>query len=249
VNISAIILTRNEEDNIKECIGCLDFCDEVVIIDDNSLDKTTDLAVKLGAKVYKRRLGENFAAQRNFGLKKAQGKWVLFVDADERVTEDLRNEIVQITNDPLANYLGFYLKRTDYIWGRKLKHGETANVKLLRLARRRVGKWKRRVHEVWEVGGRTRELKNPLVHYPHPTLTDFVAGVNIMSSLHAEANLEEGKKSSLLKIFVWPLGHFVYNFILRLGFLDGIQGLMVALVMSFHSYLAWSKLWFLQRKI
>lgn len=249
MNLSAIVLTKNEESNIEECIDCLGFCDEVIIIDDNSSDATTKLAEKLGAKVYKRTLGDNFAAQRNYGLKKAQGKWVLFIDADERVTKDLRNEIVQVTNDPLVNYLGFFLKRTDYMWDKKLKYGETANIKLLRLARRRAGKWKRRVHEVWEVGGRTRELKNPLIHYPHPTLASFIASVNTMSSLHAKANLEEDKKSSLLKIFVWPPGHFVYNFILRLGFLDGTQGLVVALVMSFHSYLAWSKLWFLQRKI
>jgi glycosyltransferase involved in cell wall biosynthesis len=249
MNLSAVILTKNEEGNIKECVGCLDFCDEVVIIDDNSSDKTTDLAKKLGAKVYKRKLGDNFAAQRNFGLSKTKGKWVLFIDADERVTEDLRNEIVQITNDPLVNYLGFYLKRVDYIWGKKLKHGETANIKLLRLARRKVGKWRRRVHEVWEVEGRTRELKNPISHYPHSTLSSFIASTNNMSSLHAKANLEEGKKSSLIKIIVWPMGKFVSNYIFKMGFLDGIQGFLVALVMSFHSYLAWSKLWFLQRKI
>ncbi len=249
MNLSAVILTKDEENNIKECIDCLDFCDEMIIVDDNSSDKTTDLAEKLGAKVYKRRLGDNFAAQRNFGLKKAAGKWVLFIDADERVTEDLRNEIVQMTNDPLVNYLGFYLKRADYVWGKKLKHGETGNIRLLRLARRRVGKWKRRVHEVWDVEGRTRELKNSLTHYPHPTLASFIASANNMSSLHAKANLEEGKKSSLIKIIAWPTGKFVSNFILKMGFLDGIQGFVVALVMSFHSYLAWSKLWFLQRKI
>lgn len=249
MNLTAVILTRNEESNIKECINCLDFCDEVVIIDDNSSDKTTDLAVKSGAKVYKRSLGNNFATQRNFGLRKAQGKWVLFIDADERVTEDLRNEIVQITNDPLVNYLGCYLKRVDYIWGKKLKHGETANIKLLRLARRNVGKWERRVHEVWGVEGKTRKLKNPLMHYPHPTLVDFIASANNMSSLHAKANLEEGKKSSLIKIIIWPTGKFISNFIFKIGFLDGVQGFIVALVMSFHSYLAWSKLWFLQRKI
>ena len=249
MNLSAVVLTRNEEDNIKECIDCLDFCDEVVIIDDNSSDKTVILAEKLGAKIYSRKLGTNFAAQRNFGLNKAQGKWVMFVDADERVTENLRNEIIQIINDPLVNYLGFYIKRADYMWGRKLTYGETANVKLLRLARRKAGKWTRRVHEVWEVRGRTHDLINPLKHYPHPTLADFLASVNNMSSLHAKANLEEGKRSSLTKIIILPIGKFILNYIFKMGFLDGIQGFIVALVMSFHSYLAWSKLWFLQRKI
>jgi len=249
MNLSVVILTRNEEHNIKECVGCLDFCDEIIIIDDNSFDNTIDLAKKLGAKVYRKKLRNDFAAQRNFGLKKAQAKWVLFVDADERVTENLRNEIIQITNDPLIGYLGLYLRRDDYLWGKKLKYGETANVKLLRLARRKAGKWTRRVHEVWEIEGRTRELKNSLIHYPHPTMADFLNSVNVMSSLHAKANLEEGKKSSLTKIIIWPIGKFVSNYLLKMGFLDGIQGFIVALVMSFHSFLAWSKLWFLQRKI
>ncbi|MBU1066325.1 glycosyltransferase family 2 protein, partial [Patescibacteria group bacterium] len=213
MNLTVVVLTKNEKKNIKECLDSLNFCDETIVVDDNSSDGTTDLAKKLGAKVYERKLGKNFAAQRNFGLDKARGKWVLFIDADERVTENLRNEIVQITNDPLVNYLGFYFKRTDYMWGKKLKHGETANIKLLRLARRKAGKWKRKVHEVWEVGGRTRELKNTLMHYPHPTLADFLTSVNIMSGLHARANLEEGKNSSLIKIIVWPPGHFIYNYI------------------------------------
>ncbi|MGB6881814.1 MAG: glycosyltransferase family 2 protein [Microgenomates group bacterium] len=248
MNISAVILTKNEEKNIKKCIESVSFCDEVIVIDDNSEDETIEIVKALGAKVYKRSLKGDFAGQRNFGLEKAKGKWVLFVDADERVSDNLRNEIIQIIDNPLINYLGFYLRRTDFMWGKELRYGETANVKLLRLARRKAGKWKRRVHEAWEVIGRTYELKSPLLHYPHPTLKEFFASVNAMSNLHAKANKEANKKSSLAKIIIWPTGHFVYNWILRLGFLDGIRGSVVALIMSFHSYLAWSKLWILQRR-
>lgn len=248
MNISAVVLSRNEEKNIKKCLESLGFCDEVIVIDDNSEDRTIEIAEKLGAKVYKRELKGNFALQRNFGLNKARGKWVLFVDPDERVSKDLRDEIVKIINDSSINYLGFYMGRTDHIWGKRLKHGETGNIRLLRLARRKAGKWRRRVHEVWQIIGRTGELKKPLLHYPHPTLKEFIASVNKMSGLHAEANFEEGKRSSLFKIIIWPLAKFMQNWIIKGGFLDGIQGFMVALVMSFHSYLAWSKLWMLQKK-
>ncbi len=248
MNISAVILAKNEEKNIKECIKNLGFCDEVVVIDDNSEDRTVEIAKKLGAKVYKRSLEENFAAQRNFALNKAKGKWVLFIDADERVSKNLRNEITQITNDPSVGCLGFYIKRTDYMWGKELKSGETGSVKLLRLARRKAGKWKRQVHETWKIIGRIDELKNPLLHYPHPTLRKFIKSVNSMSSLHAKANFKEGKRSFLFKIIVWPLAKFMHNWIIRKGFLDGIQGLVVALVMSFHSYLSWSELWILQKR-
>ena len=248
INLSAIVLTHNEEKNIKGCLKCLGFCDEIIVIDDNSSDKTAILAKTAGARVYERSLNSNFSAQRNYGLSKTQSKWVLFVDADERISDSLRNEIIQIINDPLINYMGFYVKRTDYLWGKELKHGETANISLVRLARRKAGKWTRRVHETWEINGRTRELKNSLSHYPHPTLTSFVNSINTMSVLHAQANLEEGKKSTLIKIIVWPIGKFLSNYLLKRGFIDGVRGLMVALVMSFHSYLAWSKLWLLQRE-
>jgi glycosyltransferase involved in cell wall biosynthesis len=243
MNLSVIILTRNEEKNIAVCIKGARFADEIIVIDDNSEDKTVEIAKKAGAKVYSRELKDDFAAQRNFGLEKASSRWVLFVDPDEKVPEELRNEIVQIIKDSSVNYMGFYLKRTDFMWGKQLKHGEIGDIRLLRLARRKAGKWRRRVHEYWDVIGRIGSLENPLLHSPHPTLREFIKSINWMSGLHAQANSEEGKKSSLIKIIAWPCGKFVYNYILRLGFLDGMQGLVFALMMSFHSFLAWSKLW------
>ncbi|MBU0569669.1 hypothetical protein KKB40_02710, partial [Patescibacteria group bacterium] len=121
-------------------------------------------------------------------------------------------------------------------------------VKLLRLAKKDSGGWVRKVHEVWEMEGRVGELINPLIHYPHKTLKKFVHSMNKHSSLHATANLEEGKRSNLIKILFWPPLKFINNFIFKLGFLDGIHGFLVAMMMSFHSYLSWSKLWLTQRK-
>lgn len=242
MTLSVIILTKNEERNIADCMQSVRFADEIVVVDDNSEDSTVEIARKAGAKIYSRELKDDFASQRNYGLRKASGKWVLFLDADERVSEKLRREIVQTIKDPVSE-MGFYLKRVDFMWGRQLKHGETGEIELLRLARRTAGKWKRPVHEYWQVIGRTGRLQNPLLHSPHPTLREFIKSLNWMSSLHAQANLEEGKRSSLVKIIIWPGGKFVYNYLLRLGFLDGIQGLVFALMMSFHSFLAWAKLW------
>jgi len=247
MTLSVVILTKNEEGNIKDCLESVKFADEVLVINDNSTDKTTRVARKLGAKVYKRALNNDFSAQRNFGLAKAKGKWALFLDADERVSKDLAREIVQVINDPTLSYVGLYLKRQDFLWGKRLSHGEIGAVKLLRLARRASGKWRRRVHEVWDVAGKTYTLKNPLLHYPHPSLNEFLADINRMSSLHAQANHEEGKGSSLAKIIIWPSGKFMYNFVIKVGFLDGLPGLVVSLVMSFSSFLAWGKLWLLQK--
>jgi glycosyltransferase involved in cell wall biosynthesis len=249
MNITGIILAKDEEDNIKDCIKNLSFCDEVVVIDDASEDATRDLAKNLGAKVFTRDKKGNFASQRNFALRKAQGRWVLFIDADERLSDDLINEIKDISKDKENNVMGYYVERIDCMWGKVLKHGETGNIKLLRFARRRAGKWKREVHETWNVVGKVKDLKNPLIHLPHPTLFSFIESINEFSDLHAKANRKEGKRSSLTIIVFWPPLKFIESYIFKLGFLDGAEGFMVAMMMSLHSFMSWSKLWMLQKNI
>ena len=135
------------------------------------------------------------------------------------------------------------MKRKDFFLGRWLKYGETANVKLLRLVKKGSGEWKRRVHEVFETKGETTELKNPILHYPHPTISEFLESINFHSSLHSQVLFEEGKKTNLFEIIFYPLGKFCLNYFWRLGFLDGIQGLIMALMMSLHSFLARAKLY------
>ena len=242
-SISAIIPTKNEERNIAECIKVLDFCNEILIIDDNSTDNTRELARSLGARVFLRDLKSDFASQRNFGLQKAKEQWILFVDADERVGESLRNEIVQLTNNPAINYSGFQIKREDVLWGKRLKHSEFGKTKLLRLARRNTGIWRRRVHEYWDVKGRIGTLKYSLLHFPHPSLREFISDINWQSTLHAEENLKEGKRPNIFTIILFPKLKFLDNWIIKGGFLDGTEGFIAALIMSFHSFLAWSKLW------
>lgn len=247
MSISAVVLTKNEEHNIIECLKSISFCDELIVIDDNSTDRTKKLAKNHGATVYKRALNSNFAEQRNFGLEKAKGKWVLFVDADERISPELASEITNFINDPTQHHRGAYLKRRDIFLGKKLKHGEAGNIKLLRLARRGAGEWKRRVHEYWDVTGSLYLLKNPILHQSHPSLHEFISDINSLSTLHALANKEEDKKTSIFKIIVWPVLKFLNNYVLKRGFMDGTHGFVYAMVMSFHSYLSWSKLWILQK--
>lgn len=246
--ISAVVLTKNEEKNVAKCLATLKWCDEVLVIDDFSEDKTVEIATKHGAKIFKHHLENNFAVQRNFGLEKAQGEWVLFVDADERVTEALASELKAQMSNVKTNIVGFYIKRRDVMWGKGLRYGEMGNVKLLRLARKGAGEWRRAVHEVWDVSGEVGELKHRLLHYPHQTLREFIADIDRYSTLHAQELAKEGEKSSILKIWMWPKLKFMQNWLFRLGFLDGGPGFVVAMLMSFHSYLAWSKLWLLQRK-
>ncbi len=248
--ISVVILTKNEEKNLPDCLESIrQLAYEIIVIDDNSTDKTPEIAKKFGAKVFTRPLNNDFAAQRNFGLEKAKGNWVLFLDADERITPELKKEILSsLQSASVIKCNGFLLKRSDYFGGRILKHGETAKVRLLRLGKKNAGQWQREVHEKWEVKGKVAELKNPLQHYPHQALNDFIDHINFHSTLHAQALKKEGVKPSLFRIVFYPKAKFIQNYVFRLGFLDGTAGIIVALMMSFHSFLANSKLYFLWKK-
>ena len=241
--LSCVVLTKNEEKYLPRCLRTLKFCDEIVVVDDFSQDKTVAIAKKFGARVFQRRLNNNFAAQRNFGLQKAKGDWVLFVDADEEVTPQLRKELLQSIK--VGKYDGFYLGRQDYFLGKRLRFGETARVKLLRLAKKGKGQWRMPVHEVWRIKGKIGELKNPLLHRRHLTVAQFVDKLNFYSSIRAQQLYRQGVRSSWLTILAYPLGKFFYNYFWRLGFLDGQVGFVMAVLMSIHSFLVRAKLYLL----
>ncbi len=244
--ISAIILAKNEEENIKDCINSLKFCSELIVIDDDSTDNTAKIAKSFGAKVIKHSLKMNFADQSNFAISKAGNDWVLFVDADERISNELEIEITHSLES--KEYEAYSLKRIDYMWGKWLRYGEVGNFHSVRLIKKGSGKWIRRVHQYYKTLGKVGELKNPILHYPHKNLRSFINHIDQWSELHAIANMEEGKRSTLTKIIFYPVGHFINNYIFKLGFLDGMHGLVFALVMASHSYLSWSKLFLIQNK-
>jgi len=247
---SAVVLTRNEEKNIKECLESISFCDEVIVVDDDSTDKTLNIAKKMGAKTFSRGMNENYGKQCNYGLKKASGDWIFFIDADERVSKKLREEIInKLSNREIVKqYSGFSVKRKDKLLDKWLRFGEVGTFRSIRLVKKGSGKWMRRVHVWFKLKGSVGKLKNPLQHFPHPTLNEFIRSINRWSSWHARANNEEGKKSNLFKIILFPVFKFFQNYIFRLGFLDGMHGFIHALLMSFHSFLAWSTLWINEQK-
>jgi glycosyltransferase involved in cell wall biosynthesis len=246
--ISAIVLTKNEEKNIEECLQSLSWCDEIIVIDDNSQDRTVDVAKKKGAKVYSHAMENDFSFQRNYGLSKAKNDWVLFIDADERVSSALWYEIMQHTNESISHHVGFLIKREDTMWGKVLKYGETGNIKLLRLAKRNAGKWTGAVHEVWNITGNIVTLQNPLEHYPHPTVEGFLKEINFYTDLRAQELFSKKVTTYWWSILLYPSAKFFLNYVLKRGFSDGLPGLVFALLMSFHSFLVRSKLWLLWKK-
>lgn len=246
--LTAVILTKNNQDVIEDCIKSVKFSDDIIVIDDNSSDDTVKICSKLQGRVFAHKLNDDFSIHRNFALSKVVKGWILYLDSDERITPELQDEIIKVTSDKVDNNIqGYFIRRQDIIFAKKLHHGEFGNIKLLRLAKKGNGEWKRKVHEYWDISGDTAELSNPLIHYSHKNISELITSINTWSSLHAVANAEEGKHSSLLKIIFMPLAHFFNNFIFKFGFLDGLLGFVLAIFMSFHSFLSWSKLWMLQK--
>lgn len=248
--ISTVILTKNEEKNIIDCIESVLWCNEVIVIDDFSKDRTVDVLKSLNnrkIKVFEKELNEDFSFQRNFGMSKAKNEWVLFIDADERVGGTLKNEIIEKTKDN-SRTDGFFIKRMDYLWSKKLKFGETGNIKFLRLGKKSKGKWIGNVHETWDIKGDLENLSNPMLHYPHKTMSEFLSEINYYTDIRSRDLYSKKEKVEFKDILIFPVGKFLLNYFFKLGILDGIQGLMLAITMSFHSFLVRGKLWQLWKK-
>lgn len=259
MNISAVVLTKNEENNIERCLRSTLFCNEIVIIDDFSDDKTINIIEKTLSnhkdhKIFKKRLRSDFAEQRNFGMKKAKNDWILFIDADEEVTDELKKEINSlVTNkNKIDNYEAFFIRRRDFFWNKELFYGEVKHVRqigLVRLVHKDSGKWLGNVHEVFFTSKKTGQLKEFINHYPHKTLKEFIQKINLYSTLRANELFSHSKKTNIVEIIIWPLGKFLYNYFFKLGFLDGPAGFTYAFMMSFHSFLVRAKLYQLMHKL
>lgn len=246
--ITAIVLTKNEEKNIVGCIDSIKWCDEIIVVDDNSTDNTLELLKKTKAKIFTRDLDDNFSMQRNFALEKSMGDWVLFVDADERISDSLRYEIESTISGSLSPFDAFSIKRRDVLWGRKLKYGETGNIKFVRFARRGSGNWSGVVHEDWKIKGKVGVLKNPIMHYPHQSISEFLKEINFYTDLRSKQLFDSGVRTYFWSVIAYPKAKFLLNYFLKRGFLDGVPGLVFAVIMSFHSFLVRGKLWLLWQK-
>lgn len=241
MNITAIILAKNEENVIKKAIQSVSFCDEILVIDDESTDSTGITARETGATVLSHSLHKNFAEQRNWAMEQAKNEWVLFVDADEEVGEELKSELLK-SNLPLSSYS---IPRRDYFWNRELKHGETLKARtqgIVRFMKKNSGVWRREVHEEYTPVEAAGKLTGFINHYSHESLSSFIEDINRYSSLRAIELEKKGKRVSIFELMFYPFGKFMYTYFLLGGFLDGPAGFAYSFVMSFHSFLVRAKL-------
>lgn len=247
--ISAVILARNEEINIKKAIESVNFCKEVIVIDDDSTDRTVQIAhqvlkVHKVNKVLERKLRGDFAGQRNYAMTQASYDWILFIDADEGITLELQKSCVDTLRVTGKN--AYYLKRRDFWWGKELRYGEIRklrNLGVIRLVKKNSGKWMGNVHEVFYTAKSSGILNGFLNHYPHPTVKEFLQDINMYSTLRAKELHNQGVSTNIAQIMLYPFFKFILNYFIYLGFLDGPPGFAYAFFMSFHSFLVRAKLY------
>lgn len=246
MKITAILLARNEEEKIEKAVKSLLFCDEVLVIDDESTDRTKEFAETAGAKVLQHAKKNAFAGQRNWAMQQAENEWILFVDADEEVTTELKEEIrLNVKTLERSNVSAFYISRRDFFWGHELRFGETKKARtvgIIRLMKKGSGVWAGVVHETFIPTGKVKKLNGFLNHYSHDSVSQFIQDINVYSSLRADELFSQGKKTNWIEIIALPFAKFIYTYFLLGGFLDGAPGFVYSFVMSFHSFLVRAKL-------
>jgi glycosyltransferase involved in cell wall biosynthesis len=249
IKLSVIIIAQNEEEMIGKAIESVKWADEVLVVDHGSSDNTAKIARKLSAKVVRLEKGEkaDFSRARNFGLKHAHGEWVLYLDADERITSALREEIIQILEGGIPESY-FVIPRENVIFGKVLKHGGWYPDYVKRLYRKEwLKKWEGDLHEEPVVEGEMGYLKNPMRHIKHETLSEMLQKTNNWSEIEAKLMFEAGHPPMNIPRFLTAMGReFWKRMIYGAAFLDGGEGIIMACYQVYSRFISYAKLWEMQ---
>jgi glycosyltransferase involved in cell wall biosynthesis len=244
--ISCIIITRNEAQNIRRCLESVNWADEVVIVDSGSTDETKKIASEFTDKIFDLKW-EGFGPAKEFARNQAGGDWVLSVDADEVVSEKLREEILRTlgSENPLD---GYFIPRRSNFLGKWIRHGGWYPDLVLRLFKREKGEFTTQlVHEKVKVNGPIGSLANDLLHHTDPDFEHYLTKLNRYTSLDALQLLKAGRESGLADITLRPPILFFKMYILKAGFLDGVHGFILAAASAFHVFSKYVKLWHLKK--
>jgi protein-tyrosine phosphatase len=245
--ISACVTAGNEERNVARCLESLRWCDEIVVVDSFSRDRTVEICRRYTQRVVQHEwLG--YIGQKNFAIGLASHAWVLVLDADEEVSPALRDEILAALESDGNEYAGYHFPRQVHYLGRWICHGEWYPDVKLRLFRREFGRAEgREPHDHIVVRGRTRRLQNPIRHYTYDDLGDHVDTMNRFSTITAREQFREGERFRWIDFLFRPFWRFLKAYVFKRGFLDGRRGLLIAGVSAFGVTIKYAKLWELQR--
>lgn len=241
IPLTVVILTRNEADNITDCINSVSFADEVLVLNNGSTDNTVELAQALGATVIERDLNNDYSGQRNFGIETAKNNWILMLDADERVTEKLAYEIkvcVEVNKDAC-----YQISRENHFLERKVLHGVLRPDNVERLFKKEGSFYEGLVHERLHTPYAKQKLSGRLIHYPYKSWEAHMKKMNRYTTLLAIKYHEKGKKCHFFSdILIKPLWAFFKMYVIHAGFLDGKLGFEFCLTHYFYTLEKYLKL-------
>lgn len=241
MRISAAVITLNEERNLPACLESLGFCDEILVVDSGSRDRTAEIARAAGARVLVRDWPGHIE-QKNFALAAAGGDWVLALDADERVSPELREQILRELPRAGAELDGFTMPRRSFYLGRWIRHSGWYPDRKLRLVRRGRGRWGGiNPHDQLRVPGAVRALDGDLRHFPYRDLADHLRKIDSYTTIMAQEKRRRGIRALPRLAVAAPL-KFLKSYVLQAGFRDGLPGFVVAAMASYYEFLKYAKL-------
>lgn len=247
-SISAIIIAKNAEEIIEDCLVSVSFCDEIIVVDSDSTDNTISISEKIGAKVYKQEF-RDFSKARNFGLEKARGDWILYIDADERIDDRLKTSIIRLTtnSDRTQQLNVYFLKRKNYYLG---NHEWPYIEKLERLFRKSsLRGWQGELHESPIYEGSLGELNGFLIHYTHRNLSSMFAKTIEWSKIEAELRFKTGHpKMTWWRFPRVMISAFLNSYIKQGGWKVGAVGLIESIYQGFSMFITYARLWEMQEK-
>jgi glycosyltransferase involved in cell wall biosynthesis len=242
--LAAVVLTRNEEPHIGDCLDSLSWAPQRVVIDDSSTDRTVEIARAKGARVVNHPL-ENFAAQRDFALEAVDTDWVLFVDADERVTPALAEEVRQVLGgSDTHRYAGWWIPRHNFMLGHRMRGGGWYPDHQLRLLRRTSARYdpSHPVHEIVDLNGEVGYLDNHFVHYNYDTVAQFRSKMRRYTVFEAQILHEQGVRLRPWSLVSMPLREFWRRFVRLNGYRDHVYGLLFCGLMGWYTFITYKQL-------
>ena len=246
--ITAIIPTLNEEIHIEAAIQSVQCADEIIVIDSFSSDKTIELAKKYNVKIIQREF-DNFSSQKNFAIDAATHPWVYVLDADERVTPELKNEILEAVQSPKGN-VGFYARRVYYFHHRKMNYTGFQRDKVIRLFLKEHCRYNGNlVHERIKANGNVGFFKGTIDHYSYRGFDHHISKINKAAWFQAEQLLAKNASITPYHLIIKPAARFFIHYILRLGFLDGFPGFVISNTQAYGVLTRYIKLWLLRNKM
>ena len=245
--ISAIIPTLNEEIHIEEAIKSVSFADEIIVIDSFSTDDTVTLAEKYNVKIIKRKF-DDFSSQKNFAIDQAKHPWIYILDADERVTLEVKGEIFEAIKNP-NGYVGFYVRRTFYFCKKRVDYSGFQRDKVIRLFLKEHCRYNGLVHEKIITKGKLGFFINKIDHFSYRNYDHYISKMNHYAAIRARELHKRGDKVNIYHVLIKPPARFFIHYIIRLGFLDGFTGFLVAKTQAYGVLTRYIKLWMLNKGI